>query len=131
VFEKRVAIERVLYCLFPRRDIQTVAAQYASDADVASEWEGEAELPRREAAFIDELLRDGSKPWLAPYLNLIAAHRKLCASELASGESDAQRTAMKEAARRQLAKARDAGHPLIRVAADSLITAARSCSPSP
>jgi hypothetical protein len=132
VFAKRTAIERVLFCLFARRDIARVAAQYAADADVASEWDGEADLPRREAAFIDELLHDASKPWLAPYLNLIAAHRKLCASELAIRETDAERSAMQEAARRQLTQARDGGHPLIRVAAEYLLTtSARSCTPSP
>ena len=94
LFDKRVAIERVLFCLFPRKDIARVAAGYASDADVSYEWEGASDPPRREAAFIDGLLRDLQQPWLAPYLDLIAGHRKLCASQLQGGESEANRAAM-------------------------------------
>src|SRR5262245_58735959 len=92
LFDKRVRIERVVFCLFPRRDSARIAASYASDADVSGEWEG-ADGPRREAAFIDGLLRDLPQPWLAPYLNLIAGHRRLCASQLERFESQAQRDA--------------------------------------
>jgi hypothetical protein len=136
VFEKRIAIERVVFCLFPRRDIPRVSATYASDADVSATWDGQSELPRREAAFIDDLLRTGAQPWLAPYLNLTAGHRKLCASRLEGPESEADRQALADDARRQLARARDGGLPLIRVAAEYLLaahasTAARLCTPSP
>ena len=125
LFEKRVAIERVVFCLFPRHDIARVAAAYASDAEVAPEWEGASESPRREAAFIDGLLRDLEQVWLAPYLHLIAGHRKLCASQLDGPESDATRSALAEEARRQIAHARDGGQPLIRVAAEHLLTTER------
>jgi hypothetical protein len=131
LFQKRVNVERVVFCLFPRRDIARIAASYASDADVSDEWEG-ADGPRHEAAFIDGLLGDLPEPWLAPYLNLIAGHRKLCASELVGGGTQAQRDATAADARRQLTRARDGGHPLIRVASEYLLsTAVRSCSPSP
>jgi hypothetical protein len=129
MFQKRLAIERVVFCLFPRRDIARVAAGYASDADVAYEWEGLSELPRREAAFIDRLLTDLQQQWLAPYLNLIAAHRKLCASQLQGPESDADRRTMAAAAREQLKRARDGGHPVIRVAAEHLLTSGQCLQP--
>jgi hypothetical protein len=125
LFDKRVAIERVLFCLFPRRDIARVAASFASDAEVAHEWEGQADAPRREAAFIDSLLPDLQQLWLAPYLNLIAGHRKLCASQLQGSESQAGRQALAEEAKRQLARARDGGHPLIRVVANHLLATGR------
>src|SRR5206468_1759240 len=83
--------------LFPRGDSARVAAGYALDADF-----------ERGARFIDDLLRDLPVRWLAPYLNLIAGHDRLCA-----GQGDA--------ARRQLVVAREGGHPLIRVAAEHLI----------
>jgi len=106
LYGKRVDIERVIFSLFPRKDSAKVAAGYALDADLD-----------REAPFIDGLLRNLPFPWLAPYLNLIAGHRKLCAGEA-------------EEARRQLTRARDGGHPLIRVAAEYLITTSvRLCSP--
>jgi len=119
LYEKRVGIERVIFSLFPRKDSAKVAAGLALDLDFD-----------REAAFIDELLRTLPVPWLAPHLNLIAGHRKLCAGDTAEG-------------RRQLAGARDGGHPLIRVAAEYLLnspihelansptTSVRLCSPSP
>ena len=125
LFEKRVGIERVLFCLFPRRDIARVASAYASDADISYEWEGFADAPRREAAFIDGLFRDLQQTWLAPYLNLIAGHRKLCASQLEGADSEAGRRMMAEDARRQIARARDGGLPLIRAAAEHLLSTGR------
>ena len=103
MFEQRVGIERVVFCLFPRRDSARVAALYALDVDVSLTWEGASELPRREAAFIDQLLSDLPQPWLAPYLNLIAAHRRLCASELEAGAPESERGAWMRDAQRQLA----------------------------
>jgi hypothetical protein len=128
VFTQRVAIERVLFCLYPRRDIVKVAAAYASDADVSSEWEGSSDGPRHEAEFIDELLRDLPQKWLAPYLHLVAGHRKLCASQMDGPGSDASRRALSEEARRQIAHAGSGGPPLIRVAAEHLL-ATGLCGP--
>jgi hypothetical protein len=119
LYEKRIAIERVIFSLFPRKDSAKVAAGFALDADLD-----------REAPFIDELLRNLPVPWLAPYLNLIAGHRKMCDGRTEDG-------------RRQIARARDGGHPLIRIAAayfmdsslhelaNSPTTAVPLCSPSP
>lgn len=125
LFEKRVGIERVVFSLFPRRDSARVAAAYASDSEVSYEWEGYADGPRREAAFIDRLLRDLPQPWLAPYLHLIAGHRKLCASQAEGPDSEAQRHALADEARRQIAHARDSGHALIRAAAEHLLATER------
>lgn len=122
LFEERVAIERVVYCLFPRKDIARVAAVYASDVEVEPDWERSSDPPRREAVFIDSLLRDLQQVWLAPYLHLIAGHRKLCASQLEGQDSDAVRKTLADAARRQIAHARDGGQPLVRVAAEHLLT---------
>jgi len=122
MFEKRIGLERVIFCLFPRRDSARIAASYASDAEISYEWEDRSDPPRLEAAFIDNLLRDLPQPWLAPYLNLIAGHRKLCASQLGGPDTRAQRDAVAADARRQLTRARDGGHPLIRVAAERLLT---------
>lgn len=129
LFAKRIATERVLFCLFPRRDIVRVAAGYASDADVAYEWEGQPELPRREAAFLDRLLADLQQKWLAPYLNLIAGHRKLCASQLDGSASADDRRLVEGAAREQLKRARDGGHPVIRIAAEQLLATGQCGEP--
>jgi hypothetical protein len=105
LYERRVGIERVIVSLFPRGDSARIAAGYALDADF-----------ERGARFIDGLLRDLPVRWLAPYLNLVAGHEKQCAGE-------------RDAARRQLAAARDGGHPLIRVAAEELIASGQCFSP--
>jgi hypothetical protein len=119
LYETRIAIERVIFSLFPRKDSAKVAAGFALDADLD-----------REAPFIDELLRNLPVSWLAPYLNLIAGHRKMCDGRTEDG-------------RRQIARARDGGHPLIRIAAEyfrnspihepanSPTTSVPLCSPSP
>jgi hypothetical protein len=130
VFAQRVGIERVVFCLFPRRDSARIASIYALDVDVSLTWEGAADLPRREAAFIDQLLTDLPQPWLAPYLNLIAGHRRLCAGELESASGSAGAAAIRDA-QRQLALAADSGGPLIKVVAEYLATSARPCSPLP
>jgi len=131
LFEQRVGIERVVFCLFPRRDSARIASLYALDVDVSFDWEGASERPRREAAFIDQLLSDLPQPWLAPYLNLIAAHRRLCAGELdAHAGADSAQGASQRDAHRKLALAQDQGSPLIRVVAAYVATTARPCSPS-
>jgi hypothetical protein len=129
VFEQRVGIERVVFCLFPRRDSARIASIYALDVDVSLSWEG-ADLPRREAAFINQLLSDLPMPWLAPYLNLIAGHRRLCAGELESASGSDGVTSIREA-QRQLAVAHESGGPLIKIVAQYLATSARPCSPLP
>ena len=130
VFAQRVGIERVVFSLFPRRDSARIASLYALDVDVSLAWEGAADLPRREAAFLNHLLSDLPQPWLAPYLNLIAGHRRLCAGELESA-SGADGSAAIRDAQRQLAVAADSGGPLIKVVAEYLATSARPCSPLP
>jgi hypothetical protein len=130
LFEQRVGIERVVFCLFPRRDSARIASLYALDVDVSFDWEGASARPRGEAAFIDRLLSDLPQPWLAPYLNLIAAHRRLCAGELEAAAPDRERDAWMRDAQRQLALARDGGGLLIRFVAEFVATAARPCSPS-
>ena len=124
-YDRRVGIERVVFCLFPRGDSAKVAPLYALDADIEPDWQGMPEMPRREAKFIDRLLADLPKPWLAPYLNLVAGHRKLCASEMDGAAADDRSRALTEDARRQLTRARDGGHRLIRVAADHLLQTQR------
>ncbi len=106
LYERRIAIERVIFSLFPRKDSAKVAAGFALDADLD-----------REAPFIDDLLRSLPVPWLAPYLNLIAGHRKMCDGRMDEG-------------RHQLARARDGGHPLIRLAAAHLISTGVCLRPS-
>jgi hypothetical protein len=130
LFEQRVGIERVVFCLFPRRDSARIASLYALDVDVSLSWDGATELPRREAAFITQLLADLPQPWLAPYLNLIAGHRRLCAGELEAAVSESERGAWIRDAHRQLARAHQGGSPLIGFVADYLATTARPCSPS-
>jgi hypothetical protein len=86
-------------------------------------------MPRREAKFIDRLLVDLPKPWLAPYLNLVAGHRKLCASEMDGAAADARSHALIQEARRQLTRARDGGNRIVRTVADHLLATGRCGEP--
>src|SRR3954466_9944123 len=128
-YDRRVGIERVVFCLFPRGDSAKVAPLYALDADIEPDWEGLPENPRREAKFIDRLLADLPKPWLAPYLNLVAGHRKLCAGEMDGASADARTRDLTAEARRQLTRARDGGNRVIRFVAEQLLTSGRCGEP--
>jgi hypothetical protein len=97
LYDKRVAVERVIVSLFPRRDAAKIASGFALDIDL-----------EHVASFSDTLLRDLPVPWLAPYLNLLAGHAKLC------GDSPAD-------ARHTLTIAQKSGVPLIRIAAEYLL----------
>jgi hypothetical protein len=96
LYDRRVAVERVIFCLFPRRESAKTAAAFALDIDLD-----------RVGAFADDMLRDLPVPWLAPYLELLAGHAKLCGDRPA----DAKHT---------LTLAQKGGNPLIRVAAEYL-----------
>src|SRR4051812_49642646 len=63
LYDKRVAVERVIFCLFPRRGSAKTAAAFALDVDLD-----------HVAIFADAMLRDLPVPWLAPYLDLVAGH---------------------------------------------------------
>ena len=76
-------------------------------------------MPRREAKFIDRLLADLPKPWLAPYLNLVAGHRKLCASEMDGVAADDRSRALTADARRRWSR-RQTAPPADRVVAERL-----------
>ncbi len=97
-----------------------------------SRWRGKARricrgARRRSSTSCSAICR---YPWLAPYLHLIAGHRRLCAGELESASGSDGATAIREA-QRQLAVAHESGSPLIKVVAEYLATTARPCSPLP
>ena len=98
LYDRRVAVERVIVSLFPRRDSARIASGFALDIDL-----------EHVASFSDALLRDLPVPWLAPYLNLLAGHAKLCGDQPA----DAKHT---------LTLAQKSGVPLIRLAAEYLLS---------
>jgi hypothetical protein len=102
VFAQRVGIERVVFCLFDRRDSARIAGMYALDADVGFAQPG----------FADVMLNNLTQKWFAPYLHLVSGDLKLCVGREAEG-------------RRQLVVARDGGHPLIRIVAEQMIVKKR------
>jgi hypothetical protein len=104
-YQKRVAVERVVFCLFPGRDAARVASSYALDLDFDKPGD-----------FVDELLRDLPVKWLAPYLSLVGGHAKACQGNV-------------DAARRQLTVARQGGNAIVRVAAENLIAEPRCLQP--
>jgi len=120
---KRVGLERSLFCLFDRSDSLQLAEDYSTQVRLLYEWEGFADSPLTEAASADAFLAQHRNSVVAPYAQLFAGHRKLCAVTGLEGldpQSDRGRRIAREADM-QLGLARDAGYPLIRIVADYLL----------
>ena len=85
VYAKRVSLERALFCLYDRPDSLQMAEQYSTQILLFYEWEGFAEGPLAEAAAADAFVAQHPNSFVAPFAQLFAGHRKLCA---ASGSTD-------------------------------------------
>ena len=128
VYVKRVGLERALFSLIDRPDSVHLAAEYSTQIALLYEWEGFADSPLTEAASADEFLARHRKSPVAPYVQLFAGHRKLCAVSGLEGldpHSDAAQGIARDADA-DLKTARNAGHPLIRTVAEYLL-ASRKC----
>jgi hypothetical protein len=106
-YEKRIAVERVVLCLFPGGDAARVASGYALDLDFDKPGD-----------FADSLLADLPVKWLAPYLYLVGGHAKACAGKV-------------DAAKRQLTFARNGGNAIVREAATFLLAQPVALCPLP
>jgi hypothetical protein len=124
---KRGSLERTLYALFDVPGIAVLAMEYAREARISYEWEGLAEAPLGEAAGADAFLERRPASPIAPYLELFAGHRKICATGGMKGAlpsiEEVRRIAAEAVA--QLQRAKDGGHPLIRLVADEVLTSRR------
>jgi hypothetical protein len=128
VYRKYVGLERALFCLFDRPDSLQLADEYLKRARLLYGWEGFADSPLAEAVAADAFLASHPDSPLAPYAQLFSGHRKLCAVSGLDGldpASDRARGIAREA-ESQLASARDAGYPLIRIVAEHLLSS-RKC----
>ena len=125
---KRVGLERALFCLFDRPDSVQLAEDYSTQITLFYEWEGFADSPLTEADSADAFLARHRNSPIAPYIQLFAGHRKQCAVSGLEGLDPKSDRALGIArdADRQLKLARDAGHPLLRIVADYLLTT-RKC----
>jgi hypothetical protein len=125
---KRVGLQRALFCLIDRRDSIQLSEQLATEIRLLYEWEGFADSPLEEAASADAFLAQHRNSPAAPYVQLFAGHRKLCAVSGLSGLDPKSDRALRIArdADMQLKLARAAGDPLIRLVADYLLTS-RKC----
>ena len=90
---------------------------------LAYEWEGFADGPLAEAASADAFLAAHRNSPIAPHVHLFSGHRKLCAVSDYTGADPTtpESRRITRDANRDLQLARDAGHPLLRVAADYLL----------
>jgi len=125
---KRVGLERALFSLMDRPDSLHLAEEYSTQIAILYEWEGFADSPLSEAASADAFLAQHRKSAVAPYVQLFAGHRKLCAVSGLEGldpKSDIAQGIARDADA-ELKAARNAGHPLIRIVADYLLTS-RKC----
>ena len=125
---KRVGLERAVFCLFDRSDSLKLAEEYSTQISLLYEWEGFADSPLTEADSADAFLAQHRNSPIAPYIHLFAGHRKQCAVGGLEGLDPKSDRALGIArdADVQLKLARDAGHPLLRIVADYLLTT-RKC----
>ena len=128
VYFKRVGLERALFSLVDRPDSLHLAEEYSTQIALLYEWEGFADSPLTEAASADEFLAQHRNSPIAPYVQLFAGHRKLCAVSGLEGLDPHSDTAqgITRDADADLTAARNAGHPLIRTVAEYLL-ASRKC----
>jgi hypothetical protein len=124
---KRIALERVLFGLFDVPGISALATEYARRARLSYEWEGFADGPLFEADVADAFLEGNPDSPIAPYLNLFAGHRKMCAVSGLQGldpSSEKGRRIAQEAVA-QLTLARNAQHPIIKLVAERVLESRR------
>ena len=100
---------------------ERLAQQYVDDLRPCYEWEGFHECPENEARFAEEHIAKNPNSPFAEFLQLLTAHRWLCAAEGYEREErpqDADRA--RQAAATPLATALNARSLLIRTAAQEL-----------
>lgn len=129
LYFKRVRMARAVFSLVDRPDARALAESLVENLEVLYEWEGFADSPLREAASADAFVAEHRASPVASYLRLFAGHRRLCATSGLEGlnpqSPEGQRVAAE--AESQLAEARDAGDPVLRVAAEYLLRT-RKCN---
>jgi hypothetical protein len=127
-YRKRVGLERALFCLFDRADSAQLANDLSTQITLIYEWEGLADSPLAEAGSADAFLAQHRNSPIAPYIQLFAGHRKQCAVSGFEGLDPKSNRALRLAhdADVQLKLAREAGHPLLRIVAEHLLTT-RKC----
>jgi hypothetical protein len=119
--EKVRKMEKAIVSLIEGEGIETTAADYASHAVIAYEWEGMSDGPLAEAAYAEAFLGKHPKTPLAPYLNLFLAHRYRCAFECLNSERKSE--AADEARRKYgtfMAAARKDPDLLVRLIAEDM-----------
>jgi hypothetical protein len=79
-FEKRLSVERTICALFPALEIAEAASDFAANAQLPYEWEGDPDGPLVEANSAAGFLTAHPDSPAAPYLHLFIAHRHLCAA---------------------------------------------------
>lgn len=128
LYFKRVRMARAIFSVVDRPDGLAAAESVVTHIQFLYEWEGFAEGPLREAVSAEAFLAEHRASPAAPYLHLFAGHRRLCALGHLEGldPQSPEGRQVAAAADWQLARARDAGDPLLRVAAEYLMRT-RTC----
>lgn len=116
----RRALERALACTGTTPNRFRAAAEYAANARILYEWEGDYHSPLEEAADAEAFVREHPTSPLVPYLNLFVATLNRFAFELLDKPlSDAEMIELASEYQRFLNRARVAD-PLVRLLADDL-----------
>ena len=129
-FDKKQALERTVYALFPRKGIERIAAAFAEDVSPAYEWEGFSGGPLTDLHGAERFLARSPETPIRSYAMLLIAHRSLCALDALKYEfkpdredSDwnvAQQARLPGVYARALEEATHSEHPLVRYVARDL-----------
>lgn len=94
VVEKKIQVERGIVSLIKTKDVEDLAATYASGASISMEWEGMSDGPLGEAGAVEHFLDGNPQSPLKPYLILFLLHRYRIAFECLGFEKKPEKEAM-------------------------------------
>ena len=128
VFEKKQALERTVFALFPGQTMAVRAAEFAETVSPAYEWEGASGGPLAEIAGAEKFLSRHPTTPVRPYALLLIAHRSICALDALQYELErdnrdaqawnlAQQATLRKRLPGALAEAARSSHSLIRFVA--------------
>jgi hypothetical protein len=113
-------LERALTCLFVTPGIAAAATEYARNARILYEWEGEPSSPIEEATYAEAYVAEHPRSPFVPYLYLFAAERWRYAFEYFARDRDSEGVASSSTKYRDLIARARIADPLIRLVANDL-----------
>ncbi len=113
-FNKKIQVEQGIVSLISTKGIEDIAYQFAKNAPMSYEWEGNSDGPLNEAEFAEDYLHQNPNTPIKPYLILFLVHHYRIAFECLDFEKKFEAQANAAGKYQQYLKmARDEKDPLI------------------